>query len=136
MSQGVSRRELLKSTAMAGGLAALGGVWTEEVARAYPRRVSPNEKLNTAHIGVGGQGGGELGIISGFNNVNVVALCDVDEARAADSFKAHPEAKKYFDFREMLEKEQKNIDAVVVSTPDHCHAPAAVMAMKLGKHVY
>lgn len=133
MPQQISRRELIKTTALAGGLAALGGVWTEGEARASR---SPNEKLNTAHIGVGGQGGGDLGQISGLPNVNVVALCDVDEERAADSFKAHPSAKKYFDFRQMLEKEQKNIDAVVVSTPDHCHAAAAVMAMKLGKHVY
>src|SRR5262249_54024288 len=68
--------------------------------------------------------------------VTIVALCDVDEARAADSFKKFPDAKKYNDFRRMLEKEGKNIDAVVVSTPDNCHAVASVMAMKMGKHVY
>src|SRR5689334_2505989 len=110
MSRSISRRELLKNTALAGGLAALGGVWTEEMARAAGRRISPLDKLNTAHIGVGGQGGSDLGQIGGLPNVNVVALCDVDEARAADSFKAYPNAKKYNDFRELLEKEQKNID--------------------------
>src|SRR5437868_304185 len=112
MSTQITRRELIKKSALAGGLAALGGVWTEGEARASR---SPNEKLNTAHIGVGGQGGSDLGEFGKLPNVNVVALCDVDEARAADSFKAYPSAKKYFDFREMLEKESKNIDAVVVS---------------------
>src|SRR5207253_7516087 len=111
-------------------LAALGGVWTEGIARASRR---PGDKLNIASIGVGGQGASDLAQVS---TENIVALCDVDERRAADSFQKHPEARKYSDFRKMLEQEQKNIDAVVVSTPDHCHAPAAVMAMKLGKHVY
>jgi hypothetical protein len=74
MSDTLSRRELIRSTALAGGLAALGGIWTEESARAESRRVSPNAKLNTAHIGVGGQGGGDLGVIGGLPNVNVVAL--------------------------------------------------------------
>ncbi len=67
--------------------------------------------------------------------VNIVALCDVDDARAAASFNKFPDVKKYKDFRKMLEQ-SKEIDAVVVSIPDHMHAPAAVMAMKMGKHVY
>ncbi len=105
-----------------------------------PRRVlggtgqrSANERLNIAGIGVGGQGGSDINALS---SENIVVLCDVDEERAAGTFKRFPNARKYKDFRRMLEKEHKNIDAVMVATPDHCHAPAAIMAMRLGKHVY
>ena len=94
---------------------------------------SPNEKLNVAGIGVGGKGGGD---IDGCKSENIVVLCDVDWGRARDSFRDFPQAKRYRDFREMLEKEDKNIDAVTISTPDHVHAVAAMMAMKMGKHVY
>jgi len=97
------------------------------------RRSSANEKLNIAGIGVGGQGGGDINEVS---SENIVALCDVDEDRARDTFNKFPNARKYRDFRVMLEKESKNIDAVVIATPDHIHAPAAIMAMKMGKHVY
>ena len=67
---------------------------------------------------------------------NIVALCDVDEERAAGSFNAFPEARRYKDFREMLDKEAKNIDAVTVGTPDHVHAVATMAAIRAGKHVY
>src|SRR2546421_5594289 len=97
----MTRRDLIRATTLAGGLAALGGVWSDRPARAS---TSPNEKLNTAHIGVGGQGGGDLNNVAEHANVNVVALCDVDDARASDSFNAHPNAKKYKDFRKMLEE--------------------------------
>ncbi|HZO84770.1 MAG TPA: Gfo/Idh/MocA family oxidoreductase [Verrucomicrobiae bacterium] len=93
---------------------------------------SPNEKLNVAGIGVSGQGAGDL---AQFTSENIVALCDVDWAHAAGTFKRHPNAKQYKDYRKMLE-EQKDIDAVIVATPDHHHAFASMMAMKLGKHVY
>ena len=99
-------------------------------------RTPPSEKLNVAGIGVGGQGAADLDDIAGNNDVNVVALCDVDENRARDSFSKYPQAKKYHDFRVMLEKEKSNIDAVIVATPDHVHALAAMMALKMGKHVY
>jgi predicted dehydrogenase len=100
-----------------------------------PRRVfGANERLNVAGIGVGGQGGGDVKDLADAG-CNIVALCDVDESRAAESFQRFPKAARYTDFRVMLEK-QKDIEAVTVSTPDHIHAPAAVMAMKLGKHVY
>jgi len=93
---------------------------------------SANEKLNIAGVGAGGQAGGDLGQ---FTSENIVALCDVDWAHAAGTFKRFPQAKQYKDFRKMLE-EVKEIDAVIVGTPDHIHAPASMMAMKLGKHVY
>jgi predicted dehydrogenase len=93
---------------------------------------SPNEKLNIAGIGVGGQGAGVLNAVSG---ENIVALCDVDWRRAAGSFQKFPNAQRYKDFRVMLDKQQE-IDAVIVATPDHTHAIASIAAMKRGKHVY
>ncbi len=95
-------------------------------------QTSPNNKLNIAGIGVGGQGGND---INEFKNENIVALCDVDWDYAAPTFKRYPNAKKYRDFREMLDKE-KEIDAVVVGTPDHNHAVVSMAAIKRGKHVY
>jgi predicted dehydrogenase len=128
MTQELTRRELIRVATLAGGLAALGGVWTEG-ARAQSK--SPNEKLNIACIGVGGQGGGDLREVSG---ENIVAMCDVDSQRAAKSFDKYPDVPKYTDFRKMLER--KDIDAVTVTIPDHNHAAATAMALHLGKHVY
>lgn len=98
------------------------------------RQVPPSEKLNIACIGIGGQGASDIQSVS---TENIVALCDVDWSRhTAATFEKHPNAKKYKDFRKMLETEAKNIDAVTVSTPDNLHAVAAMMAIKMGKHVY
>ncbi len=98
-----------------------------------PGHVPPSEKLNIAAIGAGGRGSGD---IDGVSSENIVALCDVDARRASKKYEEFPNAVKYSDYRVMLEKEQNNIDAVVVATPDHVHAPASMMAMKMGKHVY
>ncbi|NOS71428.1 MAG: Gfo/Idh/MocA family oxidoreductase [Verrucomicrobia bacterium] len=92
----------------------------------------PSEKLNIAGIGVGGQGGHD---ISQMTDENIVALCDVDTAHAGGTFRRYPDAKIYKDYRKMLE-EQKDIDAVVIATPDHQHAIIAMTAIKMGKHVY
>ncbi|MGD2094034.1 MAG: Gfo/Idh/MocA family oxidoreductase [Phycisphaerales bacterium] len=94
---------------------------------------APSEKLNIACIGIGGMGANDVREVS---SENIVALCDVDWKHAADTFKQYPSAKKYRDFRRMLEREDKNIDAVTVSTPDNIHAVAAVTAIKMDKHVY
>ncbi len=102
-------------------------------ARVVPRKVSPNEKLNVAGIGVGGKG---IHDIMSYKRENVVALCDVDWKRAEEAFYRLPEAKKYKDYRKMFDEMGDQIDMVTVATPDHTHAPAAWMAMKLGKHVY
>src|SRR6185295_7393993 len=91
-----------------------------------------NGRLNIAGIGAGGKGAVD---VPGCDSENIVALCDVDEINAADIFKKYPAAKRYKDFRVMLEKE-KSIDAVTVSTPDHTHFPAAMLAMRMHKHVY
>jgi len=93
----------------------------------------PSEKLNIAGIGVGGQGGSDLNALS---SQNIVALCDADWRQAGGAFNRYPNARKYKDFREMLDKEDKNIDAVIVATPDHVHAVASIAAIKRGKHVY
>ncbi len=94
---------------------------------------APSDKLNVACIGIGGMGRSD---VRGVSDENIYALCDVDEKSAAYSFNRYPKAKRFKDFRVMLEQEEKNIDAVTVSTPDHTHAAAAMMAMKMGKHVY
>jgi len=97
-----------------------------------PRRLSPNEKLNIAGIGIGGMGGHNL---RQMETENIVALCDVDLNYAANTLKRYPQASVYTDYREMLEK-QKDIDAVLIATPDHTHAVISMAAMKAGKHVY
>jgi predicted dehydrogenase len=120
----ISRRDFLAGAA----IAAVG---------AAPSRFRPArrmDKLNLAVVGAGGRGADNLHDLDS-TGVNVVALCDCDENRAADSFKRYPSAKRYSDWRKMFEKE-KGFDAVLVATPDHNHAIVSVAAMKLGKHVY
>ncbi|MEA3368543.1 MAG: Gfo/Idh/MocA family oxidoreductase, partial [Planctomycetota bacterium] len=97
-------------------------------------RIGPNEKLDIAFIGVGGRGGANLGGLGGSNNV--VAMCDVDQRRAGKAFDKHPKARKFRDFRKMLDQVDKQVDAVAVSTPDHTHAVAVIDAIRRGKHVY
>ena len=95
-------------------------------------QTSPSEKLNVAAIGVGGMGAHNLQQCAG---ENIVALCDVDQDYAAKTYKTYPKAKIYNDYREMLEK-QKDIDAVIIATPDHSHAVIAMAAIRAGKHIY
>src|SRR5437868_22994 len=126
-----SRRDFLKQSALAGV-----GFWVAGGLTAAPsRQPGPNERVNVGVIGAGGQGGSDTNSVNKTGLANIVALCDVDEARAAKQFAAFPKAERYTDFRMMLEK-QKNIDAVIVGTPDHTHAFASIMAMRLGKHCY
>ncbi len=94
---------------------------------------SPNEKLNIAAIGAGGRATGN---IRGCESENIVALCDVDDNQAAKMFEQFAQATKYKDFRKMLDKEGKNLDAVIISTPDHMHATAAMWCMERGLGVY
>ena len=102
-------------------------------AKVVPGSVSPNERLNIAAIGAGGMGRANIDACS---TENIVALCDVDDAHAANTYQTHPKASRYRDFRVMFDKEYKNIDAVIVATPDHTHAVAAMAAMRAGKHLY
>jgi predicted dehydrogenase len=95
-----------------------------------------NGRIRTAHIGVGGMGSADLASISSHPSVEVAALCDVDALNLAAAHKLHPSAKVYSDYRRLFDAMGREIDAVVVSTPDHTHAPASLMAMEMGKPVY
>jgi predicted dehydrogenase len=113
----------------------MGGAAAAMAFTIVPSRVlaqSPSEKLNIAGVGIGGMGQNN---IRACETENIVALCDVDQKYAAPVFKRYPKARKWTDFRKMLD-EQKEIDAVVVATPDHLHAVVAMTAMRRGKHVY
>jgi predicted dehydrogenase len=99
----------------------------------------PSEKLHIAGIGAGGQGGADIGAVAGDGGTQLVALCDVDlrpEHREGTQIPKFPEAKVYRDFRKMFDEMADQIDAVIVGTPDHTHAVAAMAAIKRGKHVY
>ena len=87
--------------------------------------IAPSERVRLAGIGVGGMGGGDVATLTRLGG-EYVALCDVDQQRAAGTLGGHPRAAKYKDFRVMLDKEAKNIDAVSVGTPDHTHAIATL----------
>jgi predicted dehydrogenase len=129
---GLTRRHFFYGSLLAGAVPSAGfGSAASLKTLGYK---SPNEKLNFAAIGSGGQGGSNLRAVP--DTENVVALCDVDDRRAAPTFKQYPDATRYRDFRKMLDKESKNIDAVIVATPDHMHGMAAMWCMERNKHVY
>ena len=128
----ISRRHFFYGSLLAGAIPSGGFGSTISLKSAGYK--SPNEKLNFAAIGSGGQGASNIRAAS--PTENIVALCDVDDRRAAETFKAYPNATTYRDFRKMLDKEASNIDAVIVATPDHMHATAAMWCMERGKHVY
>ncbi len=123
----MSRRQVIGTAA---GLAAVTIVPRHVLGG--PGYVPPSEKLNIAGIGIGGRGEGDL---DECRSENVVALCDVDDAYAGRVFAKYPKARKWRDFRKMLD-EQRDIDAVVIATPDHTHAVIAMAAIKRGKHIY
>ena len=116
---------------LAGAIPAVGCGRSPSLTRAGYK--SPNEKLNIASIGAGGRAEGD---IQGCESENIVALCDVDDKQAAETYAKYEKATKYKDFRKMLDKEGKNIDAVIVATPDHMHAFAAMWCMERGLGVY
>jgi len=97
---------------------------------------APSDQLVVAGIGAGGKGESDIAAFAKTGKARIGYLCDVDDRRAAKSIKSFPQAKYYKDWRELLDKEAKNIDAVSVSTPDHNHAIITLAAMELGKHVY
>lgn len=125
----IDRRTFLKKSTLAG---------TFTIVPSYVLgargQTPPSGKLNIAGVGVGGMGGGNLKAME--KTENIVALCDVDSKKAAHTFQRYPQAKTFKDYRVMLEKMDKQIDAVVVATPDHTHACVAMEAMRRGKHVY
>jgi predicted dehydrogenase len=131
-NKNVSRRKFIQNAAVAGAAFTilprfvLGG-------KGY---IPPSDTVYIAGIGVGGKGTSDLTGVAKNSAARVVFLCDVDDRMAVDSKKNFPEAKYYKDYREMLDKEAKGIDAVTISTPDHMHAAQAMAAMNRGKHVY
>jgi hypothetical protein len=128
-----SRRHFFYGSLLAGAVP-LGGFATTPSLKAAGYK-SPNEKLNLAAIGAGGQPASDLAAAQA-GVENVVALADVDWDRGRESFERFPKATRYKDFRQMLAKQDKDIDAVVIGTPDHMHTICAAACMQLGKHVY
>jgi predicted dehydrogenase len=125
-----SRRDFLKQSALAGT-----GFWVAGGLTGAPlRQPGPNERVDVAAIGAGGRAASDITAVASAG-ANIVALCDVDDANAAKTYARYPKARRYADFRVMLER-QRDIDAVIVATPDNLHAIASVTAMRLGKHVY
>ena len=126
------RRKFIKNTA----LAAAGFMIVPRHVLGGQGYTAPSDRLIVAGIGVGGKGESDLASFYKSGKADIAFLCDVDDRRAATSIKNFPKAKYYHDWREMLDKESKNFDAVSVSTPDHNHAVQTLAAMQLGKHVY
>lgn len=126
-----SRRDFLKNTSLA--LAGFYIIPRHVLGRGF---IAPSDKLVVAGIGAGGKGESDLWNFYNSGKAEIAFLCDVDERQMKKSVERYPKAKIYKDYREMLEKEHKSIDAVSVSTPDHMHAVQAMAAMQLGKHVY
>lgn len=125
MSTQITRRSFVRTSTALGAAAAAAPLL------APSRILGANERLNIGVIGVGGRGESDL---AGVASENIVALCDVDEARLGTAAAKHPAAKTYVDYRQLLE--QDDLDAVVVATPDHHHAPATVRALRRDLHVY
>jgi len=120
-----TRRQFLKKSALV-----TAGFWLGSRFSLAPG-MSPSEKLNIGCIGVANRAHAN---IEGVKGENIVALCDIDDSYLASASKTFPDAKTYNDFRLLLD--QKDVEAVVVSTPDHIHAPAGIRAMRSGRHVY
>lgn len=131
-SDSLSRRYFFFGSVLAGAVP-LAGFGSEPSLKALGYK-SPNEKLNIASIGAGGKARSDIAACA--KTENIVALCDVDEVTAAKTFERFPKVPKFKDFRQMLDKQGSEIDAVIVTIPDHMHATAAIHAMSLGKHVY
>jgi predicted dehydrogenase len=131
MSSRMNRRRFLQAVTASAGA---GYFYTATALSADRIGNRPNGKIYFAGIGVGGKGSGDISQAGSLGEV--VALCDIDERELGNKAAQFKSAKKYFDYRKMLDEMGKQIDAVTVSTPDHTHAPASIMAMKMKKHVY
>jgi predicted dehydrogenase len=125
-----SRRNFLKTAAA--GAVGLTVIPNNILGKSFGH-MAPSDKLNIAGIGVGGVGRRNL---ANMKTENIVALCDVDWKYAAKTFKDYPNAERFKDWRKMFDKMGKNIDAIVVATPDHTHAGVTAHAITLGKHAY
>jgi predicted dehydrogenase len=122
----MKKRDFLKSSAALASMVMIpSSIWSMK-----------RSKIRIAQIGVGGMGAEDLNSMSSHSSADIVSLCDIDSMALDKARKIHPKAKGYSDYRVMLEEMKDQIDAVLVSTPDHTHAPASIMAMNLNKHVY
>lgn len=132
LPQQSDRRQFL-ATSTTGVLGAVAGVGYFAGTSAAQQSTSPNERLNLAAVGSTGRAGAN---IKGCASQNIIAIADIDSELLDKGCQPYPNAKKYIDFREMLDHEAEKIDGVLVGTPDHTHAPAAALALRLGKHTY
>ena len=129
----INRREFLLNSA----LLASAAMFLPGCGKPKPRKIGPNDKLNVAVVGCGNRGFDNLNHVHGkAKNAQVVALCDVDDVTGAKGFNLVPSAKRFRDYRVMLDKMDKDIDAVLIATPDHMHYPISAWAIAKGKHVY
>jgi predicted dehydrogenase len=128
MPSRLTRRRFLQSNAIAGGVLICGASLRAD------QKQPPSEKLNVAVVGIAGQGAYDLGQVAAAGGANIVALCDVDENRTGPARKEFPRAVFEIDYRKVVDR--KDVDAVVIATPDHTHAPIAIAALRAGKHVY
>ena len=132
----LDRRTFLQGVLAAGAYTALPiGVFG---AASRPRKISPNDKVNMAFVGIGNRGSDDLHGFAATGQVNVVALCDTEigSKRTADSLGKFPDAQRFQDFRKMFDQIGSQFDAVCIATPDHAHFAIAMLAMSMGKHVY
>ncbi len=127
MNRHLARRRFLQTSAGA-------TAWWVSGAPSSVFSRSPNEKINVACIGAGGKGVRDSMDAATYGNI--VAICDIDDERLGKASETYPKAKKYNDYRKLLDEMENGIDAVVISAPDHHHAPAGVRAMRMGKHIY
>ena len=125
----VKRRDFLKTTGLGATLIS-GGAWSELAAK---ETKAVNQKLNIACVGTANRAAAD---VSGVKQENIVALCDIDKNYLDRAGKQFPGARKYADYRELIASEGDKIDAVVVATADHNHAPASIRAIRAGQHVY
>ncbi len=130
MNRSTTRRDFVRSLAVASGALALP-------AASYSRVLGANSKLSIASVGTGGKGASDLAGVAASPAVQVVALCNIDSSKEhlGNAAEKHKSARQYADWRELLDQ-SKDIDAVIVSTPDFMHAPISLAAMQLGKHVF
>lgn len=133
----MKRRTFIRASGAAVAGAAVGGVALGPlVARSYAGETPPSERLPVAVIGVAGRGKANLHGVADTGAAEIVAVCDVDARNLEAAAKAFPKARPFADFRRMLDEVGQSVAAVVVSTPDHTHAPAAARALRMDKHVY
>jgi predicted dehydrogenase len=128
----ITRRRFLHTASLAAFAASCPRLWASDADR-YRNLVSPQRRLRIACVGAGGKAFQD---ITGWSSEDIVAICDVDFDRGLEMFGRFPNAARYRDYRQMLNEQAGAIDAVTVTTPDHTHFPAALMAVEMGKHVY